>query len=99
METIIKCAIKGGYTRHEHHLQNSWGTDTYCPMLFCDPSFWQAIGKACGWTKNDMDTHVSVFDCEYTSDCALCNSVRFHEINLTEGWDSAVSWLEKLISE
>jgi len=49
---IIKCAIKGGYTRHEHHLQNSWGTDTYYPMLFCDPLFWQAIGRAKNWERS-----------------------------------------------
>lgn len=97
MENIIKKAIEGGYE-----------VKSYCENTSCnnshalyDPLFWQYLGKAKGWEE------FSPFTCGCNDikkmpgqrRTYLNHAIRFHEINLTEGFDSAVSWLEKLISE
>lgn len=83
----------------------------YCCVL--DPIFWQSLGKECGWGDHRMvQIENSSFKmkcclCEIYRDIPLQNnceknnwkfhSLYFHEINLTEGWDKAVEWLNDLI--
>ena len=78
--------------------------------IVIDPSFWQALGKACEWQfetdecLNDEHTHKGVpeepiFCPECPNDEWLQNALRFHEINLTEGFENAVSWLEDLTKQ
>lgn len=55
-------------------------------LMFIDPLFWQALGKACGW--KERKTVIS----EYHS-----NALRFHEINLTSSWEDAVKYLTDVI--
>lgn len=49
--------------------------------LFFDHLFWQCLGKACGWTENEI---VSI---------PKYNMLCFMEINYTQGFDKAVEWL------
>lgn len=70
--------------------------------LIINPLFWQALGKACGWSS---------YACSWDSENPICrkwcstghretwvwNAMRFHEINLTQGWNKAVEYLEELI--
>lgn len=94
MESIINKAIEGGY---------SWWTSRYPELketkeeisrflhedyekpswadLVCDPLFWEALAKGAELPK------------EY----AITYGIEFHRTNLTEGWSSAVEYLEKLI--
>ena len=80
----------------------------YCCVL--DPLFWQSLGKACGWMGyqcvNCGYKHFSTFGfsecCQFwssakTRDRWQYEALKFHEINLTEGWDKAVDWLNDLI--
>lgn len=105
METIIKCAIEGGYKRYEEHLANSWGTDTYFPMVLLDPLFWQALGKSCGWNESDcvfvdwIKDGVGYVMLDGGEEIPVWHSkaLRFHELNLTSGWDSAIAYLTNLI--
>lgn len=62
-----------------------------------DYSFWQALGKACGWKnkfeiENGINSNGTVGRPKW-----LENAHIFHEINLTESWDKAVEWLATLI--
>lgn len=78
-----------------------------------DPLFWQSLGKACGWEqfgKHSMKgnnlrcsecgekPHTGTGRCSknWTGDWQSY-ALRFHEINLTEGWDKAVDYLLGLI--
>ncbi len=105
MENIIKKAIEGGYYGERADMPISH-TDGDCSLrlhgadyvsmyeMICDPLFWQALGKACGWKELDH--------------CPLClqksvtsgwgyHALHFHEINLTEGWEKAVEYLQEII--
>lgn len=77
---------------------------------FLDPLFWQALGKACGWgtihdegcdSQKDYCTHPNKkctceqCDC-YTQFEWKENALRFHEINLTQGFDFAIKYLSDL---
>lgn len=109
MENIIKKAIEGGYNGVSH--QNQKGRWTGARVLslddmawvVLDPLFWQALGKACGWNdenkfrmmggvahKINMETgkYIPIW---------IYHAIKFHEINLTQGWDKAVEYLEDLI--
>ena len=88
------------------HKQTRIG-NRYCMALpdlhktVCDPSFWQSFGKACGWEKT-MFCAVCGNGTGIDSDERFMpewqyHALRFHEINLTEGWDKAVAYLEDLI--
>lgn len=74
-----------------------------------DPLFWQALGKACGWenTKRCVCGGNVIYSKIIGMKCSLCENARpqedyifyavhFHEINLTEGWDKAVSYLQEV---
>lgn len=97
MQDIIKKAIEGGFIKGKA-VMNELTDEIYLranPEMFTlDSLFWQALGKACGW---DMEPN-------YTSPCfdgmisePECQAIRFHEINIREGWDKAISYLEDLI--
>lgn len=78
--------------------------------IVLDPLFWQALGKACGWTGYEcLDCGTKHFGQYGYSDCCQTwssaksrdrwqyEALLFHEINLTEGWDAAVKYLSELI--
>lgn len=90
MIEIIQKAIEGGWEKHGKN-GGSKTTDKFMKVDVLDPLFWQALGKACGWElgKTKWDVATAPQWLEY--------SLQFHEINLTEGWDKAVSYLEELI--
>ncbi len=109
MEKIIKKAIEGGYELEGYDLSR-WnkGTSLSLPeldrLVVCDPLFWQALSKTCEWGSTGL-----------TKSCLekLCNdgmeireimvwemyALRFHEINLTQGFEKSVEWLSNLIQE
>lgn len=101
METIIKKAIEGGwlplsYETVEYHnggISFSTGSVDYetdaenylsHKEIVCDPLFWQALGKACGWS----DDGVTVV--------WLYHAHEFYNLNLTEGWEKAISYLQEI---
>jgi len=82
MQPIINKAIEGGY---------SWsGTKGQAEMLL-DPLFWQALGKACGWKKVHDDPKL----CGRVFPDWKDNALRFHETNLTQGFDKAIEFLQE----
>lgn len=70
-----------------------------------DPLFFQALGKACGWEgKIARDENTE----PYCSNMVMIScdeplweyyALRFHEINLTKGWDKAVEYLAGIIED
>ena len=60
--------------------------------VFCDPLFWQALGKACGWGEMPSG------DIWQGKARWYYSAMQFHEINLTQGFESAVEWLENIIN-
>lgn len=52
MKNIILKSIEGGYTGDEYggeYTMEDYLHSKY--QVVCDPLFWQALGKACGWNK------------------------------------------------
>lgn len=107
MENIIRKSIEGGYDNDAtRDLLTDFGKkiyaryDTYC-MIFCDHLFWQALGKACGWDKTKIWLNPYTPKGRYIPsmnvDRWIQEAMNFHEINLTQGWDKAVEYLEDLI--
>lgn len=94
MEEIIKKAIEGGYTWEVRGNINK-------SEAVLDPLFWQALGKACGWESDtrfaDMGSDGVMSEMMTLSGEWKDHALRFHEINLTEGWDSAISNLSGVI--
>lgn len=97
MESIIKKAIEGGWS----HKAPKEVKEFYFKDIFLDPLFWQALGRACGW---DSGCNIcSTFECnnprEHLTEKHIYPHInyalRFHEINLTEGWDKAVEYLQE----
>lgn len=107
MQDIIKKAIEGGYDDLPPFFYSAFGEQipkANIPKLtfysyILDPLFWQALGKACGWNEEPVD---KIYSNESMMRSFLVPewlhiSMRFHEINLTQGWDKAVEYLEDLI--
>lgn len=88
MELIIKKAIEGGYFGLTQWDLDNKNYDQNCLYsVVCDPRFWEALGKACGWFEQTLEGQKpTAWDWKH-------NALRFHEINLTEGWDKAVAYL------
>ena len=89
MENIIKKAIEGGWVNvkgaTEEQIKVVLEVELKNPYrIVCDHLFWQALGKACRWNWLDKRNW------KYFA-------IHFHEINLTQGWDKAVEYLEDLI--
>lgn len=104
MEEIIKKAIDGGWDKANARVYDCDGHDSQHvdELMLMDKTFWQSLGKACGWhycrfhSFMGKDSEVEVcHDCTHDEWCK--KALRFHEINLTEGWDKAVKWLNDLI--
>jgi len=111
MENIIKKAQKGGYKEgcklvkfyvysFTHLSPNGFNElEIRYSDMFMGHLFWQSLSKACGW--HFCRVHTCGAEEEICSETGhdewVEKSLRFHEINLTEGWDAAVSWLENLI--
>ena len=110
MKNIIEKAIEGGWTENEYQNKEGamWILETGrldIRLLVLDPLFWQALGKAYEWDDIDLKDDGLIFwskqsnkDCRITQlDMWVNYALTFHEINLTEGWDKAVAYLEDLI--
>ncbi len=115
MEKIIKKAIEGGWnsdTPNFEYLRSYptqiefWENEgsgiriTTPSQIVCDPLFWQALGKACGWKQVLSHGSAEAGDeegCTH-SDCQdwYRNALRFFEINLTQGWNKAVEYLSEI---
>ena len=93
MKDIIQKAIEGGWMItdrmgeaqewHELHPINE-----NPERIICDPLFWQALFPG----KN-----MHVVTLSGNKPIWVHQSLKFHEINLTEGWNKAVEYLENLI--
>lgn len=95
-------AEKQGY-RHSRD-GKAW---MHASQLMIDPLFWQALGKACTETVWDFVGEYNYSDFpnqpsgkkygEYQKVLDWKKiALRFHEINLTEGWNKAVSYLTSI---
>lgn len=100
MENIIKKAIEGGYELGKFTIDNHEKGESYNYysdgnyIVTLDPLFWQALGKACLWNRYSGNvSHKGIMDFTFEDGCTTCYALRFHEINLTEGWDKAVEYL------
>ena len=110
MSNILKKAKEGGYGYPNGNKDKT--TDKLMKVDTMNADFWIALGKACGWESIkclDMRCGLSAHgELIHESLCPLHIygveksgwkeiALHFHEINLTEGWDKAVSYLEELI--
>lgn len=107
MEQIIKKAIEGGWIcEYDEHViemnarkfSKSTAWKMRCAYFLCDPLFWQALGRACVWVKDENRITIGDNYIGKREEWVLY-SLTFHEINLTEGWDKAISWLEDLLTQ
>lgn len=103
MEIIIKKAIEGGWKNENFpNLDPQYMGDMY-RIIVCDPLFWQSLGKTCEWTeiyKNCGRKGIDKCCCEYDARTEEWKyyAIRFHEINLTQGFERAVEYLEELVN-
>lgn len=78
--------------------------------LVLNSNFWQSLGKACIWGKKSVLEFENIDGWFPEGVCTCCTgfdpkeietwqvrALQFHQINLTEGWDAAVKWLNELI--
>jgi len=65
MEQAIKKAIEGGWDHKDMlvHLPQEYMGDLNC-VIWCDPKFWQALGKALGWFQCPLRHHPHSRECE-----------------------------------
>lgn len=112
MEQIIKRAIEGGWNPSnilgyvykkgkKFNDESVFSFPSIQGRAILHPLFWQALGKACGWHFCRVHTQGEFhYMCEEgIHDDWYKNALRFHEINLTEGWDKAVEFLSNLVKE
>ena len=103
MEEVIKKAIEGGYKPDD--VQPWLNKETVLDHLF-----WQSLGKALCWGAYclECDSVVKIWEeCLCDEDEVtprpeeewLFRAKKFHEINLTQGWNEAEKWLQNLIKE
>lgn len=108
MKQIIQKAIEGGWGGKFTYEPEITMLDAKCvgfskpgtfdgvSMSLCDlvmqKEFWQALGKACGWNDESLWRAGIDGSAEW-----YLRAMTFHEINLTEGWDKAVKYLEELV--
>lgn len=97
MNKIIKKAIQGAYTdtRNKYIVTVDGMFISYSNSIVLDPLFWQALGKACGWNMNPKSIRFGDSNRESLGE-HIDYALRFHETNLTEGWDKAVKYLSDL---
>lgn len=98
MEDIIKCAIKGGFMEDATFYTHLFPIQQLKEMVL-RPLFWQALGKSCGWANQlygeTADASSRLLRRDGTE--AEYHAMKFYALNLTEGWDSAISYLTNLI--
>ena len=110
MNEIINKAVEGGWDDETAKVTNYDKRDGYEGMAtsmysthkaLLDPLFWQALSKSCGWRERNYAYILSNTINQYTHDAGAPQwkfiALRFHEINLTEGWNSAIEYLYNLL--
>lgn len=97
-ENILRKAYEGGY-KH--------GSDN--PVL--EAEFFQALSKACGWDVFEYKKRIGTTSTSFRTRLIKVKrkvgknsgwkykALRFHEINLTENWEKAVSYLQTITDE
>lgn len=88
MENIIKKAIEGGYKKSRLKDVSDFPI-TVSKLVTLDPLFWQALGKTEHW-----DSGFSLEEYPWK-----IYALKFHKINLTQGFDKAVEYLSELIKK
>lgn len=91
MESIIKKAIKGGFGRSRWIVNGEEGQ--YLSIgherdVVCDPLFWKTLGL---W---ELGARVQLK--RKHNPITIHQAMRFHELNLTKGWNKAVEYLQEL---
>lgn len=101
MQEIIKKAITGLEGESAEGKHYDWYHGMNEQEIVCDPIFWQSLQKACdknGNTDWADEMEITRFGTHKKVKTAWrYNALKFHEINLTEGWDKAVEYLNSLI--
>lgn len=102
MESIIKKAIEGGYIPK----YVNWYEDECLNgrLSVCDPLFWKSLGKAYGWASicsqcgkaEKPHEYLHIYRPSRLEEVCVDKALRFHEINLTEGWEKAVEYLQEV---
>lgn len=103
MEKIIKKAIEGGYdNQNARYIKLGTEDQTHCNYsnIVLDPLFWQALSKSCEWGSTGIHK-ACLCGKEKHNNYELMewhiNASNFYEINIIEGWEKAVEWLEEII--
>ena len=65
-QRFIEDAIKGGWKRTEHHLEEkTYGADYNLSAVLLDPKAWEAAGKTRGWDDCTNMEHINKdFSCD-----------------------------------
>jgi len=101
METIIRKAIEGGYPMLT--MIEDLGERKALSFASMEHSFWQALGKSCRWHcihcegTGNAKNFDRCFGCGGKGVGGLWKkkALSFHEINLTEGWEKAIIYLQE----
>lgn len=114
MEQIIKKAIEGGWkpeiihtyeqklTTRIHVMGDVYDLPIY--SIIFDPLFFQALGKACGWNDENKFRMIGGVAHKINMETGkyipiwIYHAIKFHEINLTQGWSEAVAYLEDIVT-
>ncbi len=102
MEKIFEVVKQNEWDFWKMDIESSEGEIlTIEKLAVLDPTFWKSLEKSCGWTKKYTG-------CPNDS-CGFCDdyrneiegweyhAIKFHEINLKEGWEKAVEYLSGLL--
>lgn len=107
MDKIIEKAITGGFDKDVYKNGIDLGLrDATERAISTDDGFWKSLATTCKW-KNDRPSidwwlmgrigeSGNVYRVETANTMAEFYALRFHEINLTKGWDEALAYLEEL---
>jgi hypothetical protein len=100
MEKIIRKAIEGGFTNITERDDWLYRRDLIMYAVVIDTHFWKALGEKCGWEERNYGYTLSNTTNQSTHDAGAPQwkfiALRFHEINLTEGWEPAVKYLTEV---
>ncbi len=66
-----------------------------CEHAVLDPLFWKALSKQCKWKEEDV--HPQERAKWFGQSVWISYAAKFHAINLMDGWDKAIKWLEELV--
>lgn len=111
MDKIVSKATEGGYELpHYFNWKDiEFNHRGIVSQILLEKSFWKALGKSCGWNCGRVYHGKS---CDEMRSCSGCGkgygtkslgtekwktvALTFHEINLTEGWEKAVEYLQQI---